>query len=58
MDMVLWAQKWQLEFNVKKCKVMHVGTLGDRVIVVSRLLHGRKQVSGRNRERLRSLDFG
>jgi len=25
LDVVLWAQKWQMEFNVKKCKVMHVG---------------------------------
>jgi len=23
-NVVLWAQKWQMEFNVKKCKVMHV----------------------------------
>jgi len=22
----LWAQKWQMEFNVEKCKVMHVGS--------------------------------
>jgi len=29
MDMVLWAQKWQMEFNVKKCKVMHVGRQSD-----------------------------
>jgi len=21
--LVLWAQKWQMEFNVDKCKVMH-----------------------------------
>jgi len=23
--LVLWAKKWQMEFNVDKCKVMHVG---------------------------------
>ena len=23
-NVVLWAQKWRMEFNVKKCKVMHV----------------------------------
>lgn len=23
--LVLWAQKWQMEFNVNKCKVMNVG---------------------------------
>ena len=23
--LVTWAQKWQMDFNVKKCKVMHVG---------------------------------
>jgi len=23
--LVSWSQKWQMEFNVKKCKVMHVG---------------------------------
>jgi len=22
--LVSWSQKWQIEFNVKKCKVMHV----------------------------------
>jgi len=31
-NVVLWAQKWQMEFNIKKCKVM---MLGDRMIVVS-----------------------
>ena len=25
----LWAQKWQMEFNVEKCKVMHVGNRED-----------------------------
>jgi len=28
----LWAQKWQMEFNVKKCKVI---MFGDRLIVAS-----------------------
>jgi len=23
--LVLWAKRWQMEFNVDKCKVMHVG---------------------------------
>ena len=23
--LILWAQKWQMEFNVDKCKVMHIG---------------------------------
>ena len=23
--LVSWSQRWQMEFNVKKCKVMHVG---------------------------------
>jgi len=23
--LVTWSQKWQMEFNVKKCKVLHVG---------------------------------
>jgi len=27
--LVLWAQKWQMEFNVDKCKVMHVGNRDD-----------------------------
>jgi len=27
--LVLWAQKWQIEFNVDKCKVMHVGNRDD-----------------------------
>ena len=26
--LVLWAKKWQMEFNVDKCKVMHVGNSG------------------------------
>ena len=25
----LWAQKWQMVFNVDKCKVMHVGNWED-----------------------------
>jgi len=28
-NVVLWAQKWQMEFNVKKCKVMHIGRQND-----------------------------
>jgi len=27
--LLLWAQKWQLEFNVDKCKVMHVDNKDD-----------------------------
>jgi len=27
--LVLWAQKWQMEFNVDKCKVMHVDNRDD-----------------------------
>ena len=27
--LVLWAQKWQIEFNVDKCKVMHTGGRDD-----------------------------
>jgi len=23
--LVLWVQKWQMEFNVDKCKVMRIG---------------------------------
>ena len=25
--LVLWAQKWQIKFNVDKCKVLHEGNL-------------------------------
>jgi len=28
--LVLYAQKWQMVFNVDKCKVMHVGNWEDR----------------------------
>jgi len=28
-NVVLWAQKWQMEFNVKKCKVIYVGRQTD-----------------------------
>jgi len=28
-NVVLWAQKWQTKFNVKRCKVMHVGRQTD-----------------------------
>jgi len=27
--LVLWAEKWQMEFNVDKCNVMHVGNRDD-----------------------------
>ena len=27
--MVTWAEKWQIDFNVQKCKVMHVGKQKD-----------------------------
>jgi len=27
--LVLWAQKWQMVFNVDKCRVMHVGNWED-----------------------------
>ena len=29
--LVEWSQKWQMEFNVEKCKVMHVGSKNPRV---------------------------
>ena len=25
-----WAGKWQMEFNVKKCKIMHIGQKNDK----------------------------
>ena len=28
--LVEWADKWQMEFNVSKCKVMHVGKRNPR----------------------------
>jgi len=28
-NVVLWAQKWQMEFHVKKCKVVHIGRQSD-----------------------------
>jgi len=31
-NVVMWAQKWQMDVNVKKCKVMHVGS---RLLAVS-----------------------
>ena len=33
-NVVLWAQKWQMQFNVKKCKVS-LCMLGVRLIVAS-----------------------
>jgi len=55
-DVVLWAQKWQMEFNDEKWKVVHVGRQND---CCEYYMGGSKLVSGRNiRERLRSLDCG
>jgi len=34
-NVVLWAQKWQIEFNVKWLKSVKLCMLGDRMIVVS-----------------------
>ena len=28
--LVAWAGKWEMKFNVKKCKVLHVGTKNPR----------------------------
>jgi len=28
--LVEWADKWQMQFNVSKCKVMHVGKKNPR----------------------------
>ena len=28
-NLVTWAEKWQMDFNVKKCKVVHVGKQKD-----------------------------
>ena len=29
-QLVEWADKWQMQFNVSKCKVMHVGQKNPR----------------------------
>ncbi len=29
--LVSWEQKWQMNFNVNKCKVLHIGSNNDRV---------------------------
>ncbi len=29
--LVSWARKWQLNFNIDKCKVLHIGSNKDRV---------------------------
>ena len=28
-NLVTWAEKWQMDFNVQKCKAMHVGKQKD-----------------------------
>jgi len=30
-NLVTWAEKWQMDFNVQKCKVMHVGITEEEV---------------------------
>ena len=50
--LLTWAEKWQMDFNVKKCKVMHVTE--EQLF----LLHGRNEINrGGSRKRFRSLDF-
>ena len=39
-NVVMWAQKLQMSFNVKKCKIMHVGRQTDCCEYYS--LHGRQ----------------
>ncbi len=29
--LISWEQKWQMNFNVDKCKVLHIGSNNDRV---------------------------
>jgi len=31
-----WADKWQMKFNVSKCKVMHVGLTNPRFLYTMR----------------------
>ena len=54
-NVVLWAQKWQMEFNIKKCKVMHIGR---QIDCCEYYLGGSKLVEETFRERLGSLDLG
>jgi len=28
--LIMWAEKWQMKFNVDKCRVMHVGSNNKR----------------------------
>ena len=30
-QLTCWANKWQMEFNIEKCKVLHIGSSNDRV---------------------------
>ena len=35
-QLVEWADKWQMQFNVSKCKVMHVGQKNTRSLYTMR----------------------
>jgi len=52
-NLVTWAGKWQMNFNVQKCKVMHVGKQKDSC---SYYMGGTK-LTGGSRKRFRGLDF-
>jgi len=54
-NVVLWAQKRQMVFNIKKCKVMHVGRRND---CCEYYMGGSKLVEETSEKDLSSLDFG
>ena len=41
-NLVTWAEKWQMDFNVQKCKVMHVGKVGKQKVSFSYYMGGMK----------------
>ncbi len=58
-SLVSWAQKWQMNFNVGKCKVLHIGSNNDRVnysmngVQLSKV-HQEKDLGCYNFERLKT----
>ena len=53
-NLVTWAEKWQMDFNVQKCKVMHAGKQKDSCFYY---MGGMTLTEEEVEKRFRGLDF-
>ena len=47
LELYMWSEKWQMKFNIEKCKVMHIGAIMERLIMKLHDINCKKSVKKR-----------